>query len=851
MKSVITIAIILFFSQALLADEINCIGYSGFNKPSSIEKLAGDCALQKNLASDEAVQNEHRKNIYDKLADKLATQIKQNSEDISLLTAFYNANGQDLMMNSNEIAQSCRLDSIKKIENCNGKKTGAFQDKKLAMLKSKLPANTNTPFKGDQSLFGIMAGKFYSDLGMKEQGNDLQCPLEGQSGSFMIKSQLDELSATNIIDILANTTDNQDDIFEHYPQLKIIKNSNDPEFIKKFKIFAKSKPANKSAKEHISSFFFDPQNQKRLAPTLAKQCSNMNENINRFICSDITELGSLDDNTSRSLFNKLNTTDSMEDQYEVDFNDPSILTAYGMQCIAKENKLKNPNIEKEKNYQSIDQWYTNFTNNTREEDSIDLANNKVEAFCSMYTCKNPIAKKEKSCQKGGPLSSSELSHSLGCDLKPLGKACFEESLKAISYMQSLEKLKQGSKDQVIAANSSSSSLPSSSSTATDTDQQTIVSGRLPNFAENYLGVEGSLKALGKPATAYEITEKKQEFAENKLAANDPIYSTPAAVKKEVVQQQQKNTLMAAAVDTSGVQPTFTPTAMSQTTATHPTSTSPSSRIETEAVAQKATAQKLSVADTGTESSRLREEMEKMIADIKSTKQEITEVQNNMASTSSSMAVKTGTNYGTTPIVNRAEQERLRRLEQSLTEKANRLEEYRRELDNRNFAQSGFGSEGAAARSPSNSASNGGSGGGGGGMNGSSGGSSGSGNSLKLSSTTNAKVDGKGSGSNYSAALIQSGVESSTLTVDELEKLSPENLKKLGIDSSLPFTLKVTFDGQTYQVPVRSFIYKNQKILGPIMDPKNKDLNDFLLKSPLFKQYIDYRFEKESQAKASI
>ena len=40
----------------------------------------------------------------------------------------------------------------------------------------------------------------------------------------------------------------------------------------------------------------------------------------------------------------------MEDQYEVDFNDPSVLTAYGMQCIAKENKLNNPNIEKEKDF---------------------------------------------------------------------------------------------------------------------------------------------------------------------------------------------------------------------------------------------------------------------------------------------------------------------------------------------------------------------------------------------------------------------------------------------------------------------------------------------------------------------
>lgn len=832
MKNIFTITFLIVFYRTAMSDEINCKGYSGSNKPSSLEKLVSDCALQKQLASDQAVQNEHRKNVYDKLAEKLAIQIKQNSEDISLLTAFYNANGQDLMMNSSEIAQSCRLDSIKSIETCGGKKTGPFQKSKLDILKSKLPKNSNTPFKGDQSLYGIMAGKFYSDLGIKEKGNDLQCPLEGSSGSFMIKSQLDELSAENIIDILANTTDNQDDIFEHYPQLKIIKNSNDQEFINTFKKFTKNKPASKSAKEHISSFFFDPQNQKKLAPTLAKQCSSINENLNRFLCSDITELGSLDDNTSRSLFNKLNTTDSMEDQYEVDFSVPAVLTAYGMQCIAKENKLKNPNIEKEKNFESIDQWYSNFTKNTREEDSIDVANSKVEAFCSMYTCQHPTAKKEKSCKNGGPLSSHELSQSLGCHLKPLGKECFEESLKTISYMQNLEKLKNDSKDQVAVDTSS----PSSNSSPTR--QEKIVSGRLPNFAENYFGVEGSLKALGKPVTAYEISEKKQDFAEKKLATNEPVYNSPAAVKIQKTKEQPP----VAAADSSSVRPTYTPTQMTQSTPTVVKNGSPAPSIESAVASKTSSTKKTSkVVDADTmESSRLREEMEKMIADIKTTKKEIADTQEGLGYSQSSLgssSLGAANNTGTSS-TNRAEQERLKRLEQSLNDKANRLEEYRRELDNRNFAQLGPQGEGN-----SRSAASSGGGGGSGGQSNSSGPSAGGGassSSVKLTAGNNAKIDGK---TNNTAALIQSGVESSVISADEISNLSPDRLKKLGIDATRPFTLKVTFESKTYQVPVRNFKYKDSMILGPIMDPKEKALNAFLLKSPLFKDYMEYMYNR--------
>jgi hypothetical protein len=566
----------------------------------------------------------------------------------------------------------------------------------------------------------------------------------------------------------------------------------------------------------------------------------MNKNLNEFLCSDLTEMGSLDDTTSQTLFNKLNTTDSMEDQYEVDFSDSSVLTAYGMQCLAKENELKNPDRTKAKDFQSIDQWYADFTNNTREEDSIESSKNIIDNFCSSYTCKSPESKEQNSCKQGGPLSSTELALSLGCNQNPISKKCTSDALKAISYMGNLEKLRSDSKDQYA---STSTSIIASSDSSMNSKEDKIVSGRLPNFASNYFGVEGSLKALGKPVTTFAVTEKKQEFAEKKLASADPVYKTP-----EVMKAQQPKAPAMAAADNATVRPSFTPTRMTQTTPQAQVASTSKTALETNLIAKatKAKTQKVIESDSSNESSRLRDEMEKMIADIKSTKQEISASHDTIAASESALGNKAySASNGLVSPVNRAEQERLKRLEQSLNDKANRLEDYRRELDNRNFAQTGSPDDGANRSTASNgSGGGGGSAGGSGGSMGGGSASSGSGSTVKLTAGGNAKVDGK---NNNTAALIQSGVESSTLTVDELSHLSPDNLKKLGIDSTRPFTLKVTFESKTYEVPVKSFIYKGANILGPIMDPRNKELNDFLMKSPLFKQYIDYKFAKENQS----
>ncbi len=842
MKIQHALTMLSLFSSQLKADEIKCTSYARNTSLRSIEKLATDCALQKSLAKDENVQKHHREIIYEKLSKELAKQITQNSEDISLLTNFYNTNDQDLMMNSKEIADSCRLDTVKSIETCGGNTSGPYYNFKLSLLKSKLPSNSNTPFKNEQSLFGILAGKFYSDLGMNESGNDLKCPLVGNSGNFMLRNQLEDESSEDIVNLIKNS---KESVFEQYAHLKLVQNTNDPQFVEKFKNYIKAIPAGAISKDYVKKFFFDKENQKKMAPALANQCKKMNKNMNQFLCSDLTELGSLDDKTSINLFNKLNTTDSIEDQYEVDFSDSSVLTAYGMQCIAKENLLMNSDEKKSANFQSIDQWYSDFTKNIRDEEGISRGQTSVDDFCLAYTCKDKKTQSLKSCKSGGPLNSRELSTFLGCEESPKKEDCNSRLQKNISYMASLEKLKQNSVDQVIAQTSKSSTTSSTASNLNENeDPKTVVKGRLPNFAENYLGVEGSLKALGKPVTSTEIAQKKQEFSDNKLATTSPTYATPGAMKNELAKIQKARPKIMEQ-ETSGTQPTYAPTVATQTPVSAPSFIMPKERSVTTSNKAKVNNNRLSGSESENRDSKLRDEVEKMIADIKNTKKEMSEVQNTITSRPKSYAQSSSGPTEALP-VNRGDQERLRRLEQSLNDKSNRLEEYRRELDNRNFAtRSGLANDRSASRSSTNDnqnlipnevnsandASN----------------NSNSGSGVKLAASTNTKIDLKPPLNNYAAALIQSGVESSSLTAEELAKLSAEKLKGLGIDSSQPFTLRVNFEGQTYQVPVKAFIFKGTKALGPIMDPKNKNLNDFLLSSPLFKHYLNYLYEKDKKS----
>lgn len=521
MKHFLFFLFFLITTKTFSSDEVLKCRNVGSSPLTLLEKNIYSCGFQKGIAEFEGVKEEHRKNIYEKLSKNLALQIKQNLEETALLTTYFKENNDDLTMGSAEVKSQCRLDHVRAIQSCGGKKAGPLQEMKLNLLKMNIKGKDETSPYGDD-LYGILAGKYVKNLGVNQSNeNKSQCPVDGDAGGFILNSQLDEISAEHIIETLSLPSVVDGIIFDNYVQLKLIKDTNDPEFIEKFKKYVKEKPKDVSAKEYISKFFIDKDNQKKLATAVASQCATINNNINKFLCSDLDELGSLNSKTSISMFNGLDVG-SMNDQYDVDFNDKAVLTAYGFQCLAKEksNALVKSNTA-EKTEQRLDDWYAAFTKNTRQPMSEVQSIDKTKRFCDLYSCNNEKSKSAQSCLAGGPISSSDLGKMFECNLNPRGKDCTSDTLKAVEYISSLEKLKQsvglGSGEMALSRQSSDEKI------------KKVVSS-LPDFAENYLGVEGSLIALGKPVTVLTLTEKTQEFKDRNLNSSTLAF-TPAVSEK--------------------------------------------------------------------------------------------------------------------------------------------------------------------------------------------------------------------------------------------------------------------------------------------------------------------------------
>lgn len=827
------ITFLIFFSASILsAQDKGCLHLTGLRDPSALEKVITSCDMLKKFATDPVVREEHKNSIHKKLALKLAEQIKQSSEELSLLTNFYNSNNKDLMMNNEDIKKQCQLEAIKETENCHGKvsKSNNIYKEKMLLLQKSLPGNAHTPFRNDQSLYGKIAGKFYSDLGIGSFKSKLQCPLNSGSESFLLRGQLDDISAENILQgISSDRIVSEKELFNKYAQLKMVQDTNNPEFIKKFKNYVKTKPGNISAKKYIADFFFNPENQPILTKTIASQCERMNSNINKFLCTDLTELGSLDNNASAYLFNKLNADEPLEDQYDLDLKEPGVLAAYGMQCLAKEKAASNKKPNEASSEQSVDNWYMSFVAKTRMEGQSSTSEEQdVNLFCSLYTCQDSKAKDQDSCKAGGPLSSSNLMTLSGCSLNPRSNNCTQHISKSIVLIENIEKLKKDASDKT-----NSNSTISKNNTEKE-------KGRLPAFAENYLGAEGTLKALGKEVTPISIAEKKQDIEERKVAsAPSPTSTSPAPVTSTASRPMTVSNSESQASQEASNQiqnPEYKPTASASGNTAVKSAVVGKTETKTTTAANKI---QNANSDSNPESSRLRSEMEKMLQDMKANGADGAINQN---SPTVAGAAKTKSNNATVSNdATSAEEDRLKRWEQNLNDKSRNLDQYRRELDNRAYADRSVSQEDTSGKSATAAKNNNSLG-----VNDSSGGASGSnGSGAALSATKLAPAGQKGEQKNNTAAIIQSGKESSTLSVDELAQLSPDNLKILGIDSSKPFTLRVNFNAKTYEVPVKSLLYKGNNILGPVIDPKNKDLKEFLLKSPLFKPYHDYRMERGS------
>ncbi|MBC7430207.1 MAG: hypothetical protein H7336_16455, partial [Bacteriovorax sp.] len=365
-----TLALIIFLNSSAFSAEKapNCIREikSADGPLAMLDKTLTSCGYMEGLTNLKGQKDIHQKAIYEKLSNQLSKKISQNSEETALLTNYFYSNGADLSMNNSEVKKSCNLPSLKNIETCGGKKQkSAFYEMKLNALKKSLNPSGDKSRLGD-GLYGILADKYVKNMGIANLGNkekSLQCPLDGGVSEFILSSQLDELSAQDIIKGAIQPDAVFETRFNSYAQLKFLKSAG-KEAVAEFKKYVLEKSKNKdiSSKDYIAKFFLREDIQKKyLAPTLAKQCESINDNINRFLCEDLTELGSTDSEVSTKMFNGLDVG-QIDDQFGVDKTNMDTMTAYGFQCLAQEKKKgpvdKYASKEKE---EKLDDWYNDFT----------------------------------------------------------------------------------------------------------------------------------------------------------------------------------------------------------------------------------------------------------------------------------------------------------------------------------------------------------------------------------------------------------------------------------------------------------------------------------------------------------
>lgn len=818
-----------FSNNNVYSDVIKCGQNIGNSSMGSLDQLSNKCNTSKALVANMEISASLKKQTEAKLAKKLADQIKNTSEDLAQLSSYFQINNKDIMMNNKEVAKSCQLKNIAQIENCGGKKKSSNHVERLKSLKSYLPDNSKSQYSNDKSLYGIIAAKFVDDLGIRNSENENSCPLNIDNSKYYLESQLDDFSAKEIVNNIKNSKTDIDQTLHalslKYPQIKMIYEL-DAKSKNKFVSIINSVDEESNYIGTINSYLFDEKNQINLSKSIVSQCKNMNNNINKFLCSDLEQYGSLDDQVSSELYNGLRATELLEDQYDVDDTDKIVMVAYGLQCLRKQNISKN-NV----NDDSIDNWYRDFKKNTRPIPNTEESKNLTNLFCDQYVCKDKEIINTNSCKNNGRLSSEDLLASYGCNLSPRSDKCTENILQSASYIKNLIMINNIAKDE----------MPNKSDNPTSDLKK---SGRLSNFAENFLGIEGSLIALGKPTTPIMLASKEQDFVSRNLETTTPPYKTPEQERTEtkkanIAANENYNDYT---VNNQPIMP-YVPTREAPPLPLPSTIPNPQTINNPIAV------------NTDKESKELKEvldELKKLETEKVTTEKELAKNTNEQNKKASGITTTVATNKSL-----KAEEERLRKRAKDLDTRARDLDEYKRELDERNYrSTSSYSPEKSNASTYAPVTGTGGAGSGMGSV-------VSSGKQDKKTSpgaalATNAPVlSSKLTPSNpkteqrpETAALIQSGKETQAISTEELARISPEALKTLGIDTSKPFTLRVNFENQTYEIPVKTIAYKGNNILGPVINPLNRGLKDFLLKGPLFAPYVAYRMERESFLDAS-
>lgn len=778
------------------------------------------CNLAGALVNTPEVRDYHREKIYKKLSQDLARQIDQSVEEFAILDEFYGNNGNGLGDNPN-VKQNCSLNVLESYENkCPGKK--------LDFLKDALNA------KGS-SLKRHFISKFNNLSSSKKYGEN-QCPIEDASGVFKLKSKLDNESAQDFINLLKKK-DIDPNLYQsfinQYPQFKLIQQTKNTDFINSFESYVKSFNGNKSASEYIADFFKIKSNNDILGNGLGDQCKTINDNAQKFLCTDLEELSTENQKISVNLFNldtekviKNNDWDLPEVGSEAG---DSFYAAYGFLCLERSNK-KNSTKNK-KSEKPLDDWYLSFNQNTRPDNK--NIESEREFFCKVYNCKDIVkgdtdkVMEVPSCKSGGPIKSVDI---LAKYCKNKLSSCASEQEKNYLFIKSIEDAVEKNKeaDAYEQRRRERGTNPNSNEPEAERPR------RLSTFAENFLGVEGSLIAEGKKVTPATIAEKTEEFKERNL---DP---SPAVASETKPTQLAKNEQPAAAP----VVPVATSLApevndgkniniKTAQLAQEQDSIAPvkRSRRSSNTSSSSSTYRSDDSSSSSSQSNNNDDEIKKMRAEMedlaKSMKAPSVDAQNIAAIADSN--ARYVSKAKTTISGSSASEER----ERNLNSWESRLREREGDLFDRetrtpsSFSESGntFKKSEASENSAKASKTNDG--------------------AIQLSSSDKEKDKKSGSGgaSKSDGKGSATGTDSAETVIssEELANMKADSLAKLGLGADRTFIMKIKHLQKFYNVTVKKLFYQDKEMLVPLLNESNSSLAKIILDSPLFSEYKKIQF----------
>jgi hypothetical protein len=824
----------IFFLVAfsLKAQEgIPCLHENGTFGLNEFEKF--DCKAVALIVQDPKVKESYEDKIFDNLASVLEKKVSQSLEEVTLLDQFYSHHNRDMFMGNDDVKNKCRLEVIAQTE-CQSANGASKVNKKLEKLLSKFTESK------EGNLYEKLFSKVHS-LRAPKLEDKLQCPLSGVSGYFSLESQLNEVAALQIIEdfkmpitseVSQKSSDERKLLLEGaYPQLRLLKNADlaggkgiAGKFQEYVSRFEESK--GQSRTHYINSFFLDQENQASLSAGLASQCESVGQSIQKYLCEDLSHLGTTQD-FAEQLFG-----DSKTPEIEIQ-------VSKGFSCEYKNLETSEEDIEKLTEENSIQHRYEQINTGLRPAISEKGAEEITGPFCDMYSCKTPDSKKLKSCQSGGPVSYEDL-ESTFCP-KYSAPTCTVDVQKSISYLKTLKDT------QNIIESSQSLASDTKSSGPTDIKPRK----RYSSFFENFVGVKGSLKAEGRPITSTTIAQKEAEFTERKLSLSSKSSSTKSSpgASKEVAQkettQQKPQQPSPSPMNNAINYEKFMKLGEAQKEANEKMKKDIIDRANSKYIAGASGATNTSIssaksraisaadAERNSEIEKLRSELASVADSIKGTPEQ--KLATIAANNSTYEPMKS--NYDPQKAMNQAEKERLARYRDNLDARDEELRKREFEARTSSFGRNTESEKRQeAARAAAESAN--------------SNSSSGSG-TVKLSKASSNSAGGGVSGSSDSSSK---GEKAAVTEIAETDFVSSEKLatlgalKDLGMEGKESFIMRVRHNGKIYEIPVKTFTYKEKKILVPLLSEKNRELAQIVFESPLFSDYQKYQLDKQKDKK---